>query len=232
MQTKPRHVVVALLAGLIIGMGIDRAVVRSGGAANEDQPTPRSALAAGAGGSAMPSSDPVQRVVRSNLPNEGGGPTPTPVESKKAAAARESELRAQIQDLQASLDRLKAEADPLVVPPLPRPANLAPRFQEKALTQAAMELVREINPTAEVTAVDCTEYPCIVYGSGFTIDQAKSIRSAAAFEPYRDDHGNIGVSNNTFSFWMVPKDDPNPLDAIDQRTSIRTTAMSAGTRSR
>jgi hypothetical protein len=37
------------------------------------------------------------------------------------------------------------------------------RFEEKALSQAAMDLVHEINPKAEATAVDCTELhrrPC------------------------------------------------------------------------
>jgi hypothetical protein len=81
-----------------------------------------------------------------------------------------------------------------------------------------------------VTAVDCTEYPCIVHGTGFTIDQAKSIKSTAAFQAYRDDHGSIGVINDTFSVWVVPKDDPNPLDAIDQRASVRISAMSAASR--
>jgi hypothetical protein len=145
-------------------------------------------------------------------------------------ATRETQLRTQIQDLQKSLDKLKAAADPLAVSPLTRPANLEPRFEEKALTQAAMQMVHEINPKAEVTAVDCTEYPCIVYGTGLTIDQAKSIKSAEAIQAYKGDHGSMGMINDTFSFWVVPKDDPNPLDAVDQRTSVRISAMSAGNR--
>jgi hypothetical protein len=206
---------------------MNRGHVRVAGAPEDGQTTRPSPVA----GFAAQSLDAIPREVPANLPSAAGGPTPVALKSAVDAAARETQLRGQIQDLQKSLDKLKVQADPLVVPPpLPRPGNLAPRFEEEALTQAAMDLVHEISPKAEVTAVDCTEYPCIVYGTGLTIDQAKSIKGRASFQAYQDDHGSIGVENGTFSFWVVPKDDPNPLDAIDQRASVRMAAMSAVSR--
>jgi len=220
---KPGQIVIGGLVGLAIGLGIDRVHVRVAGSPEGGQTSPQSPV----GNSAAQSLDAIRREAAPNLPNTTGAPTRLASKSAVDASARESQLRAQIQDLQKSLEKLKAEADPLVVPPLTRPANLAPRFEERALTEAAMDLVHEINPKAEVTAVDCTEYPCIVYGTGLTIDQAKSIKSAAAFQAYQDDHGSMGMMNDTFSFWVVPKDDPNPFDAIDQRSSVRITAMSA-----
>jgi hypothetical protein len=226
MDWKPRQIALGVLAGLAIGLGVDRLGVRAGGAP-EDEQTTRPATVAGSGAQ---SPDAVHRDVPANRPNAAGGLTPAASKSAAEVAARETELRTQIRDLQVSLDKLKAEADPLVVPPLTRPANLPSRFEEKALTRAAMDLVHEINPTAEVTAVDCTEYPCIIHGTGFTVEQAKSIKSAAALRAYSDDHGSVGVANNTFSFWVVPKDDPNSLDAIDQRTSVRIAAMSVPSR--
>ncbi len=212
MDWKPGQIVVRGLAGLAIGLAIDQIHVRVA-RPPEDVRTTRPVPAAGSVAQGL---DAIHHELPSNLPNTTGGPTPAALRSALDAAARETQLRTQIQELQKSLDKLKAEADPLVVPPLTRPANLAPRFEEKALTQAAMDLVHEINPSAEVTAVDCTEYPCIIYGTGLTIDQAKSIKSAAAFQAYKDDHGSMGMMNDTFSFWVVPKDDPNPFDAIDQ----------------
>jgi hypothetical protein len=218
MDWRPGQIAVGVLAGLALGLGIDRVLHVGVAGAPEDGlmkvPLPGGRPAA-------------QRLdeLPSSLPTTIGGPVSAAV-SPVEAAARETQLRTQIQDLQASLDKLKGEADPLFVPPLTRPPNLAPRFEEKPLTQAAMDLFHEINPKAEVTAVDCTEYPCIVYGTGLTIDQAKSIKSRAGFQAYRDDHGSIGMmTDDTFSFWVVPNDDPNPFGAIDQRASVRINAM-------
>jgi len=224
---RPGQIAVGLVAGLGIGVAIDRVCVRVAGPPEEAQPTRPSPVT---GSATAPSSEATHGMVPSNLPNAAGAKTPVALTSAIDDATRETQLRAQIQELQQSLNKLKAEADPLFVPPLTRPANLAPRFEEQALTRAAMDVIHEINPKAEVTAVDCTEYPCIIYGTGLTIDQGKSIKSAAAFQPYQDDHGSMAMVNDTFSLWVVPNDDPNPLDAIDQRSSVRIRAMSATSR--
>ena len=95
------------------------------------------------------------------------------------------------------------------------PQGLPPRFDEKALSDAVSEAVRELGVSARVAQVDCTEFPCIVYGdvSGYdqdTMKLAERLKATTALAAYRDDADH--------SAWMRSRDKDDQTGDVKDET--------------
>jgi hypothetical protein len=147
-------------------------------------------------------------------------------------ASKEAVLEARIRALEKDLKEQKAALLDVTGQPLTEPKDLPDRFKQKALFDAVLSGFREVNPAAEVTSVDCTEYPCIVYGTGMSVGQAQALAKTSAFRSYEGDRNSLSIEDGTFAFFTTPKDDPNPREDIDHRVSSRISQMSYATKPR
>lgn len=85
--------------------------------------------------------------------------------------------------------------------PLQKPANLALRFEQAQMHRAFESALKEAGLNAQITSVDCTEYPCIVYGHGMgDRDDFRKLDQTKALDPYNPD-GRWGWG------WGVPQGD-------------------------
>lgn len=71
--------------------------------------------------------------------------------------------------------------------PLAPPADLEDRFKEAAVVQAFRYAARDAEFDVEIASVDCTEYPCIIYGH--TVDDEGTLEAfldAATNDLYKE----------------------------------------------
>lgn len=97
-------------------------------------------------------------------------------------------LRARIEALEGELAderamRLESEGEPIPMPP-----DLPAQFQKDALLANMQRAIDELGVDGEVTSVDCTEFPCIIYGDIDHTDEEvfDKLRGTAAMQPYTD----------------------------------------------
>jgi hypothetical protein len=131
------------------------------------------------------------------------------------------ELEAHVRSLEKELAETKDRLAQLGGKPLTEPPDLPDRFKQTALLDAVRGAFREVNPKAEVTSIDCTEYPCIAYGSGLTLDQLKAINSTAALRPYGNDDVSNLIFDGTVGVIATPKNDPTLGEDAEQRVLFR-----------
>lgn len=126
------------------------------------------------------------------LPPPTALPANAPVELVTAENAR---LRDQLAAVQGKLAmEFKATAAEHGEPVAP-PRDLPPRFAPEQLRAAVTDALREAGfAGAQVTSIDCTEYPCIVYGEGMSSrEEFEKLEKADALRPYADDsHNSMG----------------------------------------
>lgn len=145
-------------------------------------------------------------------------------------------LAARVHALEKELADAKALAAEVGSKPLVEPPGLPDRFKEKALLDAVQRAFQQIDPKAEVTSIDCTEYPCIAYGSGLSMEQVKALRSSSALQVYAQDDLSMLVWNKLVGVIATPKDDPNAFasqaanDAAEQRIMSRIQQMAAASK--
>lgn len=119
--------------------------------------------------------------------------SPTPLAPEQEVVA----LRAKVLELESVLKteleiRKGAEGEKL-----PFPAGLPARLRdEKLLVTSFNAALKEAGfPNAQVSNVDCTEHPCIVFGTGFgDREDFDKLTSTSGFAPYAKD------SMSTFGF--------------------------------
>jgi hypothetical protein len=141
---------------------------------------------------------------------------------------QEAALQAHVHDLEKQLVQAKAAVDMAEGTPLTAPPDLPDRFKQAGLLDSLTRALQEVNPKAEVTSVDCTEYPCIVYASGMDrIEMARHLKDTPGLEPYESAHDHISISiiGSTFAFSAMPKDDPNYGADADRRLTTRINQM-------
>lgn len=144
-------------------------------------------------------------------PPPSAPPTPTaapPASAPPPARAPEEEvlaLRAKVAQLEATLEtelklRRGTEGDKV-----PVPAGLAPRLRDEAqLVSSFNAALKEAGFPGQVSNVDCSEHPCIVYGNGFgDRGDLEKLLPTAAFGAYAKD------SMSTFGFSRGPDADPS-----------------------
>lgn len=116
------------------------------------------------------------------------------------------------------------------------PEGLPARFQGDQLRSSMTAAFRELGLEAEVTSVDCTEYPCILYGEGFgSREEAEQLRGSAAMKDYADDARMVygwhdskegGTGKRTFGVALYPTDDRRARgEPIRQRVEWRVRGM-------
>ena len=67
----------------------------------------------------------------------------------------------------------------------PFPADLDPRYTQEPLRKAFDSALKSAGFDGQVTAVDCSEYPCIVFGDGFGgPGDMKRLQAVNAFKDY------------------------------------------------
>lgn len=99
-------------------------------------------------------------------------------------------LQTRIAELERSLAREAREAGPAGAEPEPWPDGIDPRFQQDAIVSHVNRALREIGFDGEVTAADCTEYPCLIFGEGsesFDRELSQELRASGAMSLYEND---------------------------------------------
>jgi hypothetical protein len=153
---------------------------------------------------------------------------PSPDAAVDPPSPREAALQSHVRDLEKQLAIAKAAVDMAEGSPLTAPPDLPERFKQQALFDSLTRALQRLNPKAEVTSVDCTEYPCIVYASGMSdIEMARHLKDSAELQPYTSahDHVLISIIDSTFAFSAMPKDDPNYGADSDRRLTSRINQM-------
>jgi hypothetical protein len=128
--------------------------------------------------------------------------------------------------------------------PLSPPASLPARFDSETLRRRVEEALRQAGfERAQVTSVDCTEYPCIVYGEGMgRREDFEKAKETPAFAPYRDD-GRMafgwsgssadGPSTQHFGLAVFPDGERAARgDELGKRVDHRVRQMQQATRAR
>lgn len=170
-------------------------------------------------------------------------PSVAPVEQRTAAPALVSEndqLRREVAALRALVEEERTIDERDQGTPLAAPPGLPSRFGPDALRERISEaLVQAGLEGAQVTSVDCTEYPCIVYGEGEGgPEEFDRLRATDALRGYADDrHDAFGWSFGDgtperprkpfFGLAMYPRPDANARGgALKKRITYRARQMS------
>lgn len=99
---------------------------------------------------------------------------PAPADPNKAAALVE-----QIEVLQQALDEEQALRQDQEGEPQAFPAELPEAYQEAGLRASFEAMLAELPVEAEITEIDCSEYPCIVYGQATDLSERREQIEAA-----------------------------------------------------
>ena len=126
-----------------------------------------------------------------------------------ALVAENARLRAELTDERASLQVMKAERVEDRGEALPFPEDLPPRFSEQGLLKSFQQAFADGAVKGEVSSIDCTEYPCIVYGKvqGDTRDLMKELQKSASFKDYAEDRQAV-------SGWTRGDDGPEEFAVV------------------
>ena len=133
----------------------------------------------------------------------------------KDGGLTEAELGRDLKALKRELARDQSQIDQLTGRALVEPPNLPDRFRQPALLPAINAALAQVVPGAEITSVDCLEYPCIAYGPGLTSQQLAALKGAVAKQGYDQDNFNDVQLPGMTGIIMLPQDDPNNSNAMD-----------------
>lgn len=98
---------------------------------------------------------------------------------------------------------------------LPFPADLPPRFTQAELLKSYTAALKEAGVDGDVTHIDCSEYPCIVYGDvklpkeGDARSLAQKLEATAALQAYKNDADNS-------SWWRSLAKDKDTGEDVDE----------------
>lgn len=162
-------------------------------------------------------------------PPSAPGLLPPTLDAQARIAALEAEVRRLTALLEArEQDRLAAEGQALARPP-GLPARLV---DERALVTNFNAALKEAGFPGQVTNVDCAEYPCIVYGTGFGAKgDMERLQETGAFSAYAKDGAMTygfqrggSADERFFGVAMLPKGD-EPSEALKKRVGFRVRQM-------
>jgi hypothetical protein len=140
------------------------------------------------------------------------------------SAAQVADLKAKVTDLMMQLakvrEQLASQATPLSPPP-----DLPGRFSQPAVIAAITSALKEVGSHAQLTSVDCTEYPCIAYFQGLTDAELMALKQSTAYQSYAHDRfmtiGRAGPDGPYDGLIVWPMNDPNPRDNVRSRLRYR-----------
>lgn len=223
--------VVSLLAGLGLGF-----LLFHGEAPTEPQPSARS----GPPPSRVPATTEralvAPAVVTPPLPvapTPGPAPAPSapngPVEPTPAALA----LEAKVQDLERQLNIERAIRKGTEGERIEPPANLAPRFRdEQQLLTTFNTALKAAGFPGQVSNIDCTEHPCLVFGTGFG-ERGDMEKLKGQLGPYENDSfstygfgtGDGKKEHRFFGVAVMPETKGPPDEATQKRITYRVNQM-------
>jgi hypothetical protein len=126
--------------------------------------------------------------------------------------ASTAELVASVRELKRKLGEAEALVSEISGRPLIEPADLPDRFKQAAVLAAVQQALAEAAPGAEVSSVDCSEYPCIAYTRGLSRSESEGLTASLKAGGYQDDsRGMLGLPGTT-GVILTPKNDPNEAD--------------------
>ena len=97
-------------------------------------------------------------------------------------------LQKRVQDLEQELNLERKLREQLEGAPTERPTDLPGRFAEERLRGVIAEGFKTLGFKNEITSVDCTEYPCIVYGEGsLNSKEWEKLISSGPLQEYKGD---------------------------------------------
>lgn len=148
-------------------------------------------------------------------------------------------LKAQVAQLQAQVELEQKMRRSVEGEQVPVPAGLPARFRDEkqlltafnaALTQAGFQ-------SAQVTSIDCSEHPCIVFGTGFGArSDMEKLQAAPAMSAYaKDSFGTFGFqrgkdeASRFFGVAVMPADGESP-EEVQKRMAWRVKQMEEASR--
>lgn len=171
----------------------------------------------------LPASAPVV-----NAPSSS--PTPSaPTEPEPAAVA----LQEKVQDLERQLSIERAIRKGTEGERIEPPANLAPRFRDETqLLTTFNQALKQAGFPGQVSNIDCTEHPCIVFGTGFgergDLEKLKGQLGAYendSFSTYGFGTGDGKKEHRFFGVAVMPESKGPPDEATQKRVSYRVNQM-------
>ncbi len=219
--------------GVMLGLGLGYALFSDSPPGEAFMPAPASTSApvpppASRGRAALESREPPPL-----QPAAPPAPANAASEERKVDEARLAALQGELIALKDKLGSREAERLQLEGEPIAKPANLPSRFDPEQLRKSFEASLKEAGFQGAVTEVDCTEYPCILYGNGFgDRSDMDKLRGAAAFKDYADDSSSVhgwgvgkrdGGQRNYFGVALFPDDHDGgaPDDAFTKRLDHR-----------
>jgi hypothetical protein len=124
-------------------------------------------------------------------PVSAAQPGPADVDARAAEIdALRAERRALKRQLKAAQAKIAEQGETLahhVGQPLDFPADLDPKYRQEALMERFNAAFEELGIEGGVTDIDCSEYPCLVFGRTIGQMRTKELQEAEALETYGDD---------------------------------------------
>lgn len=190
---------------------------------------------------AAPASTAARLEVRAPAPRNAAGelpaldPEPPAGATTEVLRAENAHLREELLSLSRRFEEARAELRESAGEPLPFPKDLDPRFGERALRDAFDKAFAEVGAKGEISSIDCSEFPCIVYGEVDTREHREALDQAGAFAPYKADAHSVNAWSTTvkdksgapkekhqFGVAMFPRyEDKAQRDAIGKRLKYR-----------
>ena len=141
--------------------------------------------------------------VRAPAPRNGAGalpaldPEPPAGATTEVLRAENAHLREELLSLSRRFEEAQAELKETAGEPLPFPKGIDPRFGEPALRDAFAKAFAEVGAQGEISSIDCSEFPCIVYGEVDTREHREALDQAGAFGPYKADAHSVNAWSST-----------------------------------
>lgn len=153
----------------------------------------------------------------------------TPTEPEPAVVT----LQQKVQDLERQLSIERAIRKGTEGERIEPPANLPPRFRdEKQLLTTFNQALKNAGFPGQVSNIDCTEHPCIVFGTGFgergDMEKLKGQLGAYendSFSTYGFGTGDNKKEHRFFGVAVMPEMKGPPDEATVKRVSFRVNQM-------
>src|SRR5262249_33437677 len=96
---------------------------------------------------------------------------------------------------------------------------------QAALISSLRNAIQEAGIKAQLSSVDCTEYPCIAFFDRLEQSDVDALKRSPAYQPYAKDHffllGRSGPDGPFDAISVLPADDAHPRNDVRERLRFR-----------
>lgn len=178
---------------------------------------------------------PIERATPSAPVVNAAEPSPlaTPATPNAPAPVVVVALQEKVQDLERQLSIERAIRKGTEGERIEPPANLPPRFRdEQQLLTTFNQALKQAGFPGQVSNIDCTEHPCIVFGTGFG-ERGDMEKLKGQLGPYENDSfstygfgtGDGKKEHRFFGVAVMPEMKGPPDEAMTKRVSYRVNQM-------